>query len=221
MKTLRIENPCFEKSEKMSPENGGLFCSSCQHLVTDFTDWKTEEIVSYLKFKGEEQTCGIMHQEQMKPVRNKTIFHYLRVATLVIGGVFFARNDVKAQVNTKLVPAGGDSNAVKSDSIVWVIKGNVELKGRNVKRAHGSKITAFNSKGEVVATAYSGADGSFELHLSAASKQEEFTLQFSARGFRTKRIENYIPANKKVLGVTLHSRWKKTRAYAVRGCVSF
>ncbi len=64
---LRVPNPCSQEWNKMTPQEKGRFCVSCNKTVVDFTKMKNEEILSYLKNQPG-KTCGyfLPHQVEVK-----------------------------------------------------------------------------------------------------------------------------------------------------------
>lgn len=46
---ISIPQPCHEKWEEMTAVERGRFCSSCQKLVTDFTQMEDAEIIQFIK----------------------------------------------------------------------------------------------------------------------------------------------------------------------------
>ena len=55
---VAIENPCHEDWQKMTAENEGRFCQSCEKIVVDFTDMSDAEILQYFSKPRAEKTCG-------------------------------------------------------------------------------------------------------------------------------------------------------------------
>lgn len=219
---IQIPEPCRENPDRMEETGGGLFCSSCQHLVQDFTDWKEEEILAYLRFNSGKKNCIIIKDEFLKPVAPQNPVKLLRVAALAFLGFFFFRNEAQAQKPVQVAPDSTGSRSVRSDSIVWVVRGTVKL-DKSKKRPGGNscKVTALDGAGNMVTTVVADRSGNFELHLPAANKQEQFTLIFSARGYKTYRFENFTPSGKPVLGIRLRRKKDVSSQYAVIGCPSF
>ena len=64
---LHVPNPCSQEWNKMTPQEKGRFCGSCNKTVVDFTKMKNEEILSYLKNQPG-KTCGyfLPHQVEVK-----------------------------------------------------------------------------------------------------------------------------------------------------------
>jgi len=103
--TLKIEipNPCKANWEKMSLNDIGRHCTSCNTTVVDFTKMTDDEIVKYLSSNSTQNTCGHFLKGQIKNDKNsfqlyfynlyekahfKINNRFLRFATLVLlGGI--------------------------------------------------------------------------------------------------------------------------------------
>jgi len=55
---LRIQNPCSERWEQMTPEEQGRFCAACQKTVIDFSSMSDSEILRALPTGHGAGTCG-------------------------------------------------------------------------------------------------------------------------------------------------------------------
>lgn len=64
---IQINDPCHEDWSKMSPEEQGRFCQSCQKTVVDFRTKSRDEIQAYLasKQKEDSRTCGRFYRHQL------------------------------------------------------------------------------------------------------------------------------------------------------------
>ena len=95
---LSIDNPCSESWDRMSPEDQGRFCASCQKLVIDFTSMDDQEVLQWFTLrKG--SVCGRLRQDQLHrslaPATEKKhsqgrYWHYL------IAGLLFS-SEISAQ----------------------------------------------------------------------------------------------------------------------------
>lgn len=62
---MKIESPCHENYQAMTPSNDGRFCGSCQKVVIDFTQMSTEQIKLHFQNTSEEQVCGRFKSVQL------------------------------------------------------------------------------------------------------------------------------------------------------------
>ncbi|MFD2554779.1 carboxypeptidase-like regulatory domain-containing protein [Sphingobacterium tabacisoli] len=64
--SIKIPKKCNEPWDGMSPTADGKFCSTCNLEVIDFTDWKTEDIISYVQ-ESSTKVCGRISRTQSAP----------------------------------------------------------------------------------------------------------------------------------------------------------
>ena len=67
---ISIPTPCHEDWSKMSPQEQGRFCNSCQKCVVDFTGFTDEQLIHYLATHAEKNLCGRFNDTQL----NRKIF---------------------------------------------------------------------------------------------------------------------------------------------------
>ena len=68
---LKIEKPCREDWNKMTPNQLGRHCQLCEKTVVDFTKMSSEEIKEYLSNRGNERICGRILKEPIKRIPSK------------------------------------------------------------------------------------------------------------------------------------------------------
>lgn len=93
---LRIPIPCHENWENMTDAEKGRYCSSCQKIVTDFSNMSDSEIALFFKKPSSGSVCGRFLQDQLNrdidiPRKRipwiKYFFHFALPAFLVSCGV--------------------------------------------------------------------------------------------------------------------------------------
>ncbi len=62
---IRINEPCHENWDAMTPNEKGKFCGACAKTVVDFTNYSTDEIIGYFK-KDKGNTCGRFTHTQLQ-----------------------------------------------------------------------------------------------------------------------------------------------------------
>ena len=67
---ISIPNPCKANWGKMTKNNSGRHCASCDKTVVDFTKMTTEQIIDYFN-KNNVKTCGHFYKGQLKFDKNK------------------------------------------------------------------------------------------------------------------------------------------------------
>ncbi|HEU4719423.1 MAG TPA: hypothetical protein VFU15_16375 [Bacteroidia bacterium] len=71
MEKPRMNNPCPQDWNKMSPSATGRFCAKCCKVVVDFTQKTAEEIRDYLAANA--GTCGRFSLSQLQPLRQRVM----------------------------------------------------------------------------------------------------------------------------------------------------
>ena len=62
---LGIEDPCHENWDKMTDNEKGKFCSSCQKQVIDFSKMTDRQVVAFFRKKPEGTVCGRFNDDQL------------------------------------------------------------------------------------------------------------------------------------------------------------
>lgn len=87
---INIPQPCQEDWSKMTPQEQGRFCDSCQKCVVDFTSYSDEELYKYLQQHKNEQVCGRVKSTQLNrpitlPVQpHSTLYKWIIAAGLAL-----------------------------------------------------------------------------------------------------------------------------------------
>ncbi|HEY6161787.1 MAG TPA: hypothetical protein VI112_11200, partial [Bacteroidia bacterium] len=64
---ITVPKPCHEDWNKMSPQQQGNFCKSCNKLVYDFSKLSDGELMDFLSKRKEEKICGRFNPSQLAP----------------------------------------------------------------------------------------------------------------------------------------------------------
>ena len=63
---ISINEPCHENWDKMTPNDKGAFCLSCQKNVVDFSNKTITQIKDFFRKKTEaESVCGRFDESQL------------------------------------------------------------------------------------------------------------------------------------------------------------
>lgn len=110
MQKIILTNPCQVSAEKLSPVNGGYWCSDCQKSVIDYSNMSDAEMLNYISKHG--LGCGQFRDDQLEreliPTRAKkklNIFYYL----LILAAFLF-----KAPKSSAQCRPGHDTAQVKN-----------------------------------------------------------------------------------------------------------
>lgn len=61
---LTLPQPCSEDWNKMTPEEQGRYCASCNKIITDFTTFTDKELISFIA-NAKEKVCGRISPQQL------------------------------------------------------------------------------------------------------------------------------------------------------------
>ena len=124
---INIPEPCHEDWNKMTPNEQGAFCGSCQKTVVDFSKMGDQQIKDYFLQKCEQKTCGRFNFKQLnKPTSNfflwKTQLTPLRkfaaALFLVFGTGLFSCVSVTGQTVGEIVVEQDDFNETDVSEII-------------------------------------------------------------------------------------------------------
>lgn len=96
---IRIEAPCDQGWDHMTPNDQGRHCDRCCKTVVDFTEWPLDDIARYLQEMGKGNVCGHFRGSQLntpfetpetlaQKVWQTAIPLYRKIAAVII--LFFA-----------------------------------------------------------------------------------------------------------------------------------
>lgn len=94
---LRIEEPCHENWNLMTPQEKGRHCDKCCKTVFDFTKMPTEEVIRFIASRKKDSVCGRFTSDQVQvpspakvnPKISWTFKKFLAALVLVFGGALF------------------------------------------------------------------------------------------------------------------------------------
>src|SRR6187399_1832792 len=112
---LTIPKPCHEDWNKMTPDEKGRFCSSCQKQVVDFTMMNNQQLAAFFKKPSTGSVCGRFNNDQLNQdlqVPQKRI-PWLKYFFTIAVPTFFAVTKAKAQ--------GEVTKAVKGQTTVKIV----------------------------------------------------------------------------------------------------
>ncbi|MBL7900135.1 MAG: T9SS type A sorting domain-containing protein [Crocinitomicaceae bacterium] len=71
MKGIRIEEPCSEKWNEMTPTQRGAFCQKCTIDIFDFSEMTTHQIKQTMKAHAGEHVCGRFKPGQLESLNHE------------------------------------------------------------------------------------------------------------------------------------------------------
>lgn len=172
---ISIPQPCHEDWNKMTPQEQGRFCDSCQKCVVDFTGFTDEELYQYFMKHNGEKVCGRFQNWQLKrvvalsPEPRSRFYRWFISLGFVVFLAELLGTEAKAQ------------ETVKTETISGKV---ASMKGKPLKDV---EITIYN-------TTYStdirtNDDGQFLIYLPSAGS---YNISVRTDDYKTTTIENII-----------------------------
>ena len=183
---LTVREACHEDWNKMTPDEQGKFCSSCQKKVVDFATMTDQEILQYISEKGV-KLCGRFDAGQLDRVlhtanRTKTRWAYVwNVAVAGFLSIF--------QLNANAQPTSNSNKQAQTIKIKETARttipgfgGERELTGVIYDEHNNSPI--FNAEVRLKGTetvTYTNEKGEFLLKIT--NDNQSISLAISAIGY--------------------------------------
>ncbi|HEY1045505.1 MAG TPA: hypothetical protein VGF79_03640 [Bacteroidia bacterium] len=137
---LSIPKPCHENWDKMSAAEKGRFCDVCSKTVMDFTQMKTNEIITYIS-KSNETVCGrvntrtlMIPEEGAKRNYFKQAFSFLFFSVFLMlfnscyraMGMIEVKSSDKDSLTDSLSSAGMNDSLLHSNSAPKAVKDSIK-----------------------------------------------------------------------------------------------
>ncbi len=126
---ISINEPCHENWDKMTPNDKGAFCLSCQKNVVDFSNKTITQIKDFFKKKSEsESVCGRFDESQLDALTFDDFFSqflkmkFVRKVALIVFFVFGISLFAGAQTHPNPRPKMGTVAYIPQDSTKKVCK---------------------------------------------------------------------------------------------------
>jgi hypothetical protein len=193
---IKIDEPCHENWQSMTPNEQGRFCGSCQKTVVDFSVMTDQEILDYIS-KASHSICGRMSDDQMNKdiliTKNKKRFSFVYLWNLLLATLLFAK------ANAQVTPVKSKQPTVVKapermlmgqiampepepvDAVIPVTAKGVVVDATNGKPVEGASIFIKAKSSGTVAD----STGNFQLSIH---KQQPVELVISAIGYETQTV---------------------------------
>lgn len=194
---LKIDKPCSENWEKMTPNEKGNFCSLCAKTVIDFSALNSYQISENIK-KSEGSICARITKSQLsEPIfdfqdKSKYTIPYSPIASgIILATTLAITQPVQAEkkaVPIELVPEDSflefdytknkkDFNQSLSIKEDWVIMKGKITSETDGKPIHNAKISYISI--QKIISSYSSEDGSFYLEIPAELVDNDNVIRVS------------------------------------------
>jgi hypothetical protein len=205
---LNIAEPCHENWQKMTPQQQGRFCGSCQKTVVDFTMMSDQEVLNYF-LKADHNVCGRFADDQLnkelKVTEKKKRFSWTYVWNILVVTFLAVKADAQVEPKPKTPVATIDHLPKMMGKVAYVpptnsekpisIRGNV-IDGKNNQPVIGASVSI---KGTGLGGTVNNA-GKFKVKVD---NKEAIVLEFSAIGYETLTLDVSDFANLQNIQVTL------------------
>jgi len=187
---IEIPKPCNENWNKMTPTEKGVFCSSCQKEVLDFTKKSNNELASFLdenknicgKFKPSQLGINISSVETNKYSKFKFL---LGISTLLsITTPLFSQN--KSVENKEITEL---NQTKKRDTIIEKISDSIQIKGVISDVNYGLPGVNISLKGKYSYGTQTDFDGHFSINIDRKEISRNPTLVISYLGYKSQEIK--------------------------------
>lgn len=211
---LHVKRPCAENTDNMQPTADGLYCQSCKHLVHDFRDMSTEQIITFIQSRNGEKVCGIFQPEQATvPVRHR-LFRYAAAVSIALFG---AKEMQAAEIHFEAITEAGTTG---KDSVVWRVTGKIT----DIETGAGlyyATISFWTNKGWTeLHSITTKTDGTFECNITTL-KDQTVKIMIEKRGYLSVKQKDFNPASGKLeIRLKRDPKYREPK-YKVTGCPSF
>jgi hypothetical protein len=191
--SIRIDKPCSQSWEALSPEGKERYCSSCAKNVIDLTSLKDEEIIKLLDgSKG--RLCGKLSGDQLNRLLVQPALQKSRPAVYgVLPGLFLMAATTNSvfgsgqRIPDQPVIVSAQSESVpfqapesrQADSLEKIISGKL-LDAQTREALPYATVHISNSS----IAAITGADGTFSIRLPDSLLEEVITLHVTYIGYK-------------------------------------
>ena len=191
---ISVPQPCSEDWNKMTPQEQGRFCDSCQKCVVDFTSFSDKDLYEYMMANRGKKVCGRFFNHQLNrniilpPQPHSRLYNWIVAAGLALIITAVPNNPTFAQapltVATEKVNTNDDTTKHNSDND-YLIKGVV-------KDEYGEPmigaIIQLIQEGVLKNGAVTDFDGNYVLSLSDKITGD-FSLEVKYIGYKTNIVK--------------------------------
>lgn len=178
---INLPEPCHEDWNQMTPAHKGRFCSACEKIVVDFTQFNDQELLDFF-VHSKQKACGRFADNQLnrlvietKPARQNAFFPALITALLSVSSLTSFGQNHQPVKSAYVIDSNTASVAVTKIKFTGIVSSEYKPLNR-------VKITVVGTDIE----AYTNNLGYFEIALPQYVQNRNFTFQFSKPGYLPK-----------------------------------
>ncbi|OJW98161.1 MAG: hypothetical protein BGO70_11895 [Bacteroidetes bacterium 43-93] len=188
---ISIPNPCHEDWNKMTPAEQGRFCSQCQKVVTDFTNYTDAQLYQFFSDRNK-QVCGRFYNHQLNtsisipPQPHSRLYRYFIGLGLTLIFTQLPETGLRAQTPYAQVALQSDKKNKDENDTAIIINGKVidELK----EPMFGAIVAAY-CNGTMVAGAVTDYDGNYKLYIYNSSPKK-YDVVLKHTGYKSKNVQD-------------------------------
>nr|WP_321246709.1 carboxypeptidase-like regulatory domain-containing protein [uncultured Psychroserpens sp.] len=188
---INIPEPCHEDWSKMTPQQKGRHCTSCEKTVYDFTTSTDEQIVKTIL--NEAKICGRFKSTQLNRelvLNRKERHNYLTyVASTLFAFLSFGTQDVEAQGKPRIVNVDATNTQLINGKIGTSILNSKTIEGTILSKTDGLPLPGVRILNlRTNAQTQSDFDGNYSLKVKA---KDSLSYKFNGMQLKIEIIENF------------------------------
>lgn len=191
--SVKIPKKCSEPWDGMVRTTSGKFCSTCNLEVIDFTDWKTEDIISYVE-RSAIKVCGRISSTQASPDYKSQFLNTQHLSKLGFGlalsGLLFTKSLATESLirDTKTVYLQHQQDVKDSITIQGVVTDQSDRPLAQVVIRNVLTHQSFSTDSR----------GRFAFKFLNGQNLDSLTLSILFIGFKTKDIKHDLSKNENI-----------------------
>ncbi len=205
-KQITIPTPCHEDWGKMSPQQKGRHCASCDKVVVDFTKSSKKEIIDHLE-TAEGKTCGRFTSDQISRSHQTSNLAKIAASIMAIVGTQTALNAQVGQVMIMGEAVAPDHSITINalNTVPYKLVGIVH--SETGKALTNAKVSVYSS-GKMVKSVMTDENGNYSLEFpegSISTKSIDLRV-FSPGNDTTKITDLELKKVETTLNITVNNR---------------
>ncbi len=184
---ISVPQPCSEDWNKMTPQEQGRFCDSCQRCIIDFSTYSDKELYKYIASHEGQKICGRFKASQLNrnislpPQPHSQLYKWIVAAGLALIITAVPNSPTFAQAPLTVATEQVENNTDtlnNSDETITVSGTIIELDETPVVLA----TVTVKQYGRVISSAITGIDGSYKLQIPSTTSNN-LLLEVNCAGY--------------------------------------
>jgi hypothetical protein len=191
---IEIEKPCQQDWNAMPPVAGGIYCSRCTKVVTDFTSMSDEALIEFLSRKHSGEICGKFSKGQLDKVYqlpaqgSQPSYTGLKLLMAGLLGLPFYSGAQSASSQKQTQEIHHKKTSLNSELHKKIIRGRI-FDRANHKGVHASiKLYTDNSEENILSVITTDSSGHYQLTLPKTGLNKFFRIVFISENYQERFI---------------------------------